>query len=572
MVPVAEGKDPLGVSGRVSNRLAGQLLYCITSITPRARYFSFLPWCVADYRLNQKGTKQDAGLEEAIRLRERALTLGSIAHHDGQPCAGGRLVGTEKAQEWYKTSRQRSPKLTSLSFTKDPALKAYYASLLNLGTFVEQEAVELDETGMVLNGFSFDDLELTPLGQELADRYGQAVKKVPSVRKISQRPNECKLNELAAWGARGGLCELTADGPDLEILRELFFCYKGKSDGAHPMRRDTLVLLLEIVDRLSVDGYWIDRTVFNDAVYFGQITSDYSGKDADSIRFNRALRDIVDRWRMFHFHYYLSVGLESLFVYVVRQAREAGLRGVAHADLLRPLYSTATQKTVGSLLGRALPQRFLDLTPRSLAAVYGIDIPNANVAGSKAFDQRVRLLHSLSEARLDYLIQQEVAPGTPESAALALIMLSSMLIRFLQWETTDYGNWFSQAVDKPYEDATTPVMLLELRNHFGDFWNTAWSELGKFVVNRFVVRLHEVLSFEKSSSQAKAFFQSDQRRLYWRNLHYDTIAVSNSRLGSALQILIDLGYIKHEPNDNGLYSLTSDGRKRLKSELERMSS
>jgi hypothetical protein len=116
MVPVAEGKDPLGLSGRVSNRLANQLLYCITSITPRARYFSFLPWCVADYRQHQKGTRRDDGLDGAIRLRERAFTLGCVASHNGQPCTGGSLVGSKKARACYEKRGRTKPKLTKLSW------------------------------------------------------------------------------------------------------------------------------------------------------------------------------------------------------------------------------------------------------------------------------------------------------------------------------------------------------------------------------------------------------------------------------------------------------------------------
>jgi hypothetical protein len=567
MVPVVEGKDPLGLSGRVANRLAGQVLHCITSITPRARYFSFLPWCVADYRQHQKGTRQDNGLDEAIRLRERALTLGCIAHHDGRPCVGGRLVGSEKGQAWYEKRGRSQPKITKLSFAKNPALYAYYASLVNLGTFIEREGVELDETGEVTGEFSFNDLELTPLGQALAERYGEAVKRVACVRKMPMRPDDCSLNELAAWGAHGGLCELTAGGPDLEILREVFFSRKGKSDGAHRLRRDTLVLLLELVRQLGGDDHGLDTAVFNDAVYFGQITSDYSGKDKSSVRFPDALQDIADRWRMFHFHYYLSVGLETLFVYVVRQAREAGLRGVSHAELLAGLNSAATQKALSRRLGGALPRRFLQMTPRDIAAVCGVNVPTADVAASEMFDQTVRLLHPLSESRLDDLIQREAGFDTTEGAALALTMLSSMLMRFVRWENTDYGRWFGNAVEQPYEDVTTPVLLAEMHNRFGDFWNTSWSELGTFIVNRFVVRLHEVLSFEKSSAQAKAFFQSDQHRLYWRNLRYDKIAVTNSRLGSALQILTDLGYTQRDPDERDLYRLSAEGEKCLELEL-----
>jgi hypothetical protein len=40
-LPSASSQDPLGLNLRVSARLAGELLHCITSITPRARHHSF---------------------------------------------------------------------------------------------------------------------------------------------------------------------------------------------------------------------------------------------------------------------------------------------------------------------------------------------------------------------------------------------------------------------------------------------------------------------------------------------------------------------------------------------------
>src|SRR3954466_6423983 len=87
-VPASEVQDPLGLSLRGSARLASRLLYCITSITPRARYFSFIPWCVHDYRQREKGKPHALGLKDAVALREQALTLGCLAHHEGEPCEG----------------------------------------------------------------------------------------------------------------------------------------------------------------------------------------------------------------------------------------------------------------------------------------------------------------------------------------------------------------------------------------------------------------------------------------------------------------------------------------------------
>src|SRR5437773_8146400 len=94
LVPVSEGQDPLGLNLRVSTRLAGQLLHCITSITPRARYFSFFPWCVAEFIVRAKSNSADSNIRETIRLREKGLTLASVLHHGGQPCEGGGLVGS----------------------------------------------------------------------------------------------------------------------------------------------------------------------------------------------------------------------------------------------------------------------------------------------------------------------------------------------------------------------------------------------------------------------------------------------------------------------------------------------
>src|SRR5262245_54544080 len=65
-VLASDVQDPLGLALRGSARLASRLLYCITSITPRARYFSFIPWCIFDHQLREKGKPHAMGLRDAI--------------------------------------------------------------------------------------------------------------------------------------------------------------------------------------------------------------------------------------------------------------------------------------------------------------------------------------------------------------------------------------------------------------------------------------------------------------------------------------------------------------------------
>ena len=68
-VPASDVQDPLGLGLRGSTRLASRLLFCITSVTPRARYFSFIPWCIFDYQKREKGKSFSTGLRDAIVFR-----------------------------------------------------------------------------------------------------------------------------------------------------------------------------------------------------------------------------------------------------------------------------------------------------------------------------------------------------------------------------------------------------------------------------------------------------------------------------------------------------------------------
>jgi hypothetical protein len=90
-LPSASTQDPLGLNLRLSARLATQLLYCITSITPRARYYAFFPWAFQDYAEHEKGQRGDRGGVRGVLSREKAMVLGAVLHHDRAACVGGAL-------------------------------------------------------------------------------------------------------------------------------------------------------------------------------------------------------------------------------------------------------------------------------------------------------------------------------------------------------------------------------------------------------------------------------------------------------------------------------------------------
>src|SRR6266478_6252467 len=207
-VPSNDVGDPLGLNLRVSARLAAQLLHCITSITPRARYYSFFPWCVFDYRRRTEGHKTQIGLVEAIRHRENALTTGCVLHHEGHACDRGGLVGSDQAIKLYDRLRANEIDVARLRLVKNGAFGAYFGSLINLGFFEQTDGASLSDEASNEQIGSIDDLKLTELGTQVAEKYDAMVGSLVAVKNVASASHRCAPHLLARWGERGGLCEL----------------------------------------------------------------------------------------------------------------------------------------------------------------------------------------------------------------------------------------------------------------------------------------------------------------------------------------------------------------------------
>jgi hypothetical protein len=150
------------------------------------------------------------------------------------------------------------------------------------------------------------------------------------------------------------------------------------------------------------------------------------------------------------------------------------------------------------------------------------------------------------------------------------VLLMMTVTRYTRWDGGQYGNWLAGAAHDPYRDITVPVVLRELRDSFGNFWDATWRDLAMLVIGRFVVSQHEVLSYEKVWDGSRALFHSEQGVIRWRGLSYDDIVVGNSRFNSAVQVLTDLALVERKEDGSVLEKLTAEGKRFLKAELAGM--
>jgi hypothetical protein len=402
-VPTSDVQDPLGLSLRGSARLASRLLYCITSITPRARYFSFIPWCVYDYQQREKGRPHALGLRDAIALREQALTLGCVAHHGGEPCAGGSLIGSRDAKKWFQRGEQEANFGRVKKFSKNPALSAYLNSLVNLGFFVtETELPDADEE--VGEDFIFDDIELSELGLRLARRYDSVVGGLAATKPLAAKDRTCTLTGLAEFGRLGGLCELADPAAaDRQLLRELFFALVGQKGESHHVRRMSLLLLLELCRQFSADEWVLGEGEFSGAVYYGEVANDECRL---KVTLPPPLVDIAARWRMFYFHHYMGVALEGVFSWLVSHLGTCGLAGADVRDLAARLDEPVINRTLSDALRVKLTAPFGCMTPANLFAAIGLPDADLDAGLSRALDGAVTSQSPFAEDTLEETIRR----------------------------------------------------------------------------------------------------------------------------------------------------------------------
>ena len=561
-VPASDVQDPLGLALRGSTRLASRLLYCITSITPRARYFSFIPWCIFDHRQREKGKPYALGLRDGIIIREQALTLACIAHHKGESCSGPGLVGSREARKWFAIGRKEANFKSLARFTKNPALGQYFNSLVNLGLFLmNSERPDSDEDGAG-EDLSFDDIELSALGLDLAKRFDEKASGLATTKQIASKDRCCSLDDLAEFGKHGGLCELSNKGSaDRVLLRDIFFALTESKGESHRVRRQSLLLTLDLCRQFSVDGWVLNEATFGSAVYFGETAHEDSRL---AVVILPPLLDIATRWRMFYFHHFMSVAFEGLFSWLVSQLGNYGLAGTRVESLVAQLAEPAVRKNLSEILGVEFKGSFGDLTPAALCAKAGVKGGDLDEAVSESVDQEVTSLSPFAEDSLEVLIRSNDHLFSSTGLALPMILLSVTLARYSQWETTNYGKWLASAANDPYLDLVPPLVTTGLARRFGDWWNTTYKDLTGFVMSRYIVQQHQSMSYEKTWTGERCLIQVDGPKIVSTG-GFDKIGMGNPRLGSSIQILTDLGLIEND--EEGVSHLTPEGEGFLKREM-----
>jgi hypothetical protein len=568
-LPSASTQDPLGLNLRLSTRIATQLLYCITSITPRARYYAFFPWAFQDYARSEKGRRGDRGSVRGVLSREKAMVLGAVLHHDGAPCDGGALGGSEKAIELI-TRGARSPyNLDSwkhLQAREGQFGAAYKASLINLGLFadgkdgVDEEATE-DSNELDAQVQSIELIELSERGKRLADAYARAVRGTRYVKEGCNLQSSVSATILKDFGSKAGLCEISQRGAeDREVIRDILFsCDREGTQSTHYRRRMSLLLLLHAVGETARLEVGFDRQTFSDFTYYGRVMTDEERFKSAAVAVPASLRDAAERWRVFHFHGYLTVALQSFLVSIVGVLRNHPA-GIERSRILAEFSGSSIAARFRKLFDAEFPGSFFDITPAQLLGVAGVNV--GDVLTRPDALRNFGIGSQFSERNLDnYLTDGEAEQ--PGCMVLASMMLYIVLLRYQASVAPAYDAWYQALVQDRFADLSAPGVLGTLRSEYDDDW---WHKPNREILNlllwRFVLLQHQTMSYERGFGGSAPLFQIDGTTIIGTDADFSDPQALNARFFSAIQILSDLGLVEGDYDEG--FSLSGEGEAWLK--------
>lgn len=573
-LPAASTQDPLGLNLRVSARLAAELLHCITSITPRARYYAFFPWAIEDYAKSEKGKVGDRGLITGVVVRERAMVLGAVLHHNGQACEGGALGGSNGASTIVTALPKDDYDLEAWQHLDSPQGQlsaAYQASLVNLGLFETAKTEVNEEVDLETNMLGQDQEEvdlsrLSARGKKLAAAFREMIKNTDYASNGWPSKSIVDRNVLTEYGSKAGLCEIN-DAPALDrgILTDVFFsCDRKNTESAHYTRRMSLLLVLECVRKCEELGVQFDQDVFSELMYFGKVSQSEQDGEVFPAEFPEELVDIAKRWQIFYFHSHLATALQSFLVSVVRVVRDHE-GGIDKSQLLDQYDGQMIAARISEVLHRDFGTDFMSMSPAQTLSAAGWDVEEFTPTQSGTIVSTAAAARLTENQITEVLLNDNEVNGLGGIGLSALLLFTTVL-RYQGERGSRYDNWYRNHVSDPTSDISLSGLCDWLNNSEGHWWEKSNREVLSSIVWKYLVIQHQRMSYDRGFGGSSALFHLDGTTIVGTGTDYTDPSPENARLPSAFQILVDLGLLKRDVEKQ--VTMTSAGLSWLKAQLK----
>lgn len=539
--------DPLGMN-RVNDRMIGELVQGFTLLTPRARYYAFYVWTIDQIR-KRKLARNFSQFKNTFYDIERLFMLGCVAHEVTEPKKNHNDINgvAEGRHVWMKHSSNIPLNFTYFGHRLGGYGQYYEGSIAYLGLVEQEEGDEFEKPSEL--GFQiikqFDKLA-TDSG--IFSYYG--------------KPNISK-QKLLEIGKKICLCKLKKESKnEKEILRELFFGFIGYNDRFAISRRESLAIILSIINQANKNNRIIEDQDFLDAIYFGEI-----GSRGDTIKITipSKLNSISKRWKIVKAHDNLSLVTESILQSLLGFLNDNRAQGKPLNDFYQKIFKDFNDELI-KLIHTSKKENFLDSNLQKILSVIlkenKISDNWSNLMDlSKAYDEVILISSKLSEQsfilNLEELTQNE-NPNVSKTVTNGMLLALLTGLRFF-WRIKSNDNSIKWLEKLEITDVGIFKFVLFVENALKQ--NFTLRDFTQSFIQKYVIFQAESIFKDKirSSTNPKCWFHKEGSN-YIKDREY-IAKHRNIRFPSAISLLNDLDLVN---SSDEVLECTNEGMTMLK--------
>jgi len=519
------GRDPLGLS-RVSEYITQHIFPGLTSLTERARYYSFYTWAIN--QINKHHIKYRSQFYKRMIKFESAWILAGILDKEKNYPESKDPQGQEKGKRILQMSDDLIDIDINLYSNPGGVYNQYYKSPLGqLGLSFKMREKDI----------------LSNEGEKLSKIFESNIKNTEYFKKYIEE-DKVPRKVLVEYGESSSYLRLKDTIKEKkELVNILFNENQVKRDVSNEYsRRDTLLLHLELYNQFTNKNIFYKEDDFRNIVYFGE-----SIRDDTIISFDlndKKIKKVLLYWKLYQFQDYFTFCFEFILKEFIYE----------------------TKKKTGTTIEEFLEK--YDVLEAYIKKILEIDLKNLNLLDiincihndtdldkgltidkSRKFDKKLKIKDNHSEKKILEKIQKTNDPL--EKMAYNLILLLTCSFRYYQYmdRFDDKILWIR---NREADELSLYSLIYKIRG-----------ELEKLSVKDFLNELliliidkHDLIAWGKWKRGNDTFKFRKLNDRYVFNMNYD-YTQRGSRFRQVRHNFEDLGLIEEE--DDG-YVITDFGR------------
>ena len=293
-----KGEDHLGIRS-VGISIADRLQSGITSITPRARYWSFFAWVLYDFIENIRVEKTMKNFKLFLRKQEWFFILANIAEAERCGYRTHELIGSTKGLEVWNSSND--PVEPKLDYVKN-ALGGY-------GTYRNvMKVAGLTAIGNENEGVYIDRLT-QPLGKKLAQAFEANIRHTAYYQTYRLLDEPVPRDVIHQYGQAASLDLLKNDQSDEHVLLEDIFIPKEPKTDRQKNRKGSMLYYMAIINQSK------DQKLTFHAMQ-SKMFDDYYHKE---IHIPEQLNDVATGWEIYQARQLFTFSLDTIWSFLLQR-------------------------------------------------------------------------------------------------------------------------------------------------------------------------------------------------------------------------------------------------------------